>query len=51
SESASKVILFPGLNHLMQNCIKCNILEYGELEETFSLKVLLEMQNWINALN
>lgn len=51
SSAKSKVVLFPGLNHLMQSCIECNVMEYGELEETFSLKVLLEMQNWIKSLN
>lgn len=50
SKLKSKVVLFPGLNHLFQSCKKCSILEYGDLEETFSPKVLAEMTNWIKGL-
>jgi pimeloyl-ACP methyl ester carboxylesterase len=50
SKAKSKVVLFPGLNHLFQTCKKCSILEYGDLEETFSPKVLNEMVGWIKDL-
>ena len=50
SKAKSKVILFPGLNHLFQTCKKCSILEYGDLDETFSSKVLIEMTAWIKGL-
>jgi hypothetical protein len=50
SKLKSKVVLFPGLNHLFQTCKKCSILEYGDLEETFSPKVLNEMVSWIKGL-
>lgn len=44
----SKIILIPGLNHLFQTCKKCDIMEYGELEETFSENALKAMEQWIN---
>jgi pimeloyl-ACP methyl ester carboxylesterase len=50
SKAKSKVVLFPGLNHLFQTCKKCSILEYGDLEETVSPKVLNEMVSWIKGL-
>jgi len=50
SKISSKVVLFPGLNHLFQTCKKCNITEYGDLEETFSPKVLSEITSWIKTL-
>jgi fermentation-respiration switch protein FrsA (DUF1100 family) len=45
-----KLILAEGLNHLFQQCTTCSVLEYGELEETFSTDVLLQMTNWIKEL-
>ena len=50
SKLKSKIVLFPGLNHLFQSCKKCSILEYGDLEETFSPKVLNEIISWIKEL-
>jgi pimeloyl-ACP methyl ester carboxylesterase len=50
SKAKSKVVLFPGLNHLFQSCLKCTVLEYGDLEETFSSKVLNEMVSWLKEL-
>jgi hypothetical protein len=44
----SKIVLVPGLNHLMQSCKSCTILEYGDLEETISPIVLKVMLDWIN---
>ncbi len=37
----------PGLNHLFQTCIKCNLLEYGELEESFSPVALTLISEWL----
>jgi len=50
SKLKSKIVLFPGLNHLFQSCLKCTVLEYGDLEETFSSKVLNEMVSWLKEL-
>ena len=36
-----------GLNHLFQHCKTCTIQEYGELEETFSPKVLKIISHWL----
>lgn len=36
-----------GLNHLFQECVKCSIEEYGELEQTISPKALQIIDNWI----
>lgn len=37
----------PGLNHLFQNCKKCTVQEYAELEETFSPVALEVMGDWL----
>ena len=36
----------PGLNHLFQQCKKCTVQEYGELEETFSPTALQIITDW-----
>jgi len=49
--SKAKAILvkeLPGLNHLFQDCNKCTVDEYGQLEETFSPFALQEIINWMN---
>lgn len=38
---------FPGLNHLFQKCLTCDIMEYGLLEETFNKEVMEYLSNWI----
>jgi pimeloyl-ACP methyl ester carboxylesterase len=38
----------PGLNHLFQTCVNCSLMEYGELEETFSPVALKEINDWLN---
>ncbi len=50
SKTQSKIILIDSLNHLFQKCNRCTVDEYGELEETFSEKVLQEMLLWINNI-
>lgn len=42
------VIELPGLNHLFQTCIKCNLAEYGDLEETFSPTALSILDDWLS---
>ncbi len=42
------VIELPGLNHLFQKCITCNVDEYGKLEETFSPEALAVIGDWLD---
>lgn len=42
-----KIVEMPNMNHLFQTSSTGNIAEYGQLEETFSPKVLELMKNWI----
>ena len=42
-----KIISFPGLNHLFQECEKGTMDEYAEIEQTFSPEVLKVMGDWI----
>lgn len=44
----AKVLLFPGLNHLMQTAPTGAISEYGEIEETISPEVLDQIISFIN---
>jgi alpha/beta superfamily hydrolase len=37
----------PGLNHLFQQCKKCSLSEYGQLEETFAPEALEMMAKWL----
>lgn len=46
----NKFVIAPGLNHLMQHCNTCTVMEYGDLEETFSEKVMQEMVDWLTCL-
>jgi hypothetical protein len=39
--------LYPGKNHLFQNCYTCTMEEYRELEETMSPEVLADIVSWI----
>jgi dienelactone hydrolase len=41
-------IIFPGLNHLFQQCKKCTVAEYKELTETFAPEALQEMVDWLH---
>jgi uncharacterized protein len=41
------VAILPGLNHLFQTCVKCNVSEYGQLEETFAPAALRKIGAWI----
>jgi pimeloyl-ACP methyl ester carboxylesterase len=39
-----------GLNHLFQECKTCMVNEYGQLDETFSPKILELMTTWMKKL-
>jgi len=38
----------PGLNHLFQHCKSCTVVEYGQIEESFSPEVLRLMGEWMD---
>lgn len=40
-------LLMPGLNHLLQHCSRCDILEYAELDESISEEVLKLLTEWL----
>lgn len=42
-----KIVELPGLNHLFQHCVKCDLSEYGQIEETFSEEALKIIKDWI----
>ena len=42
-----KIVEMPNMNHLFQTTTNGSIAEYGQLEETFSPKVLELMKDWI----
>ena len=50
TRSSSEAVIIDDLNHLFQRCERCDIMEYGDLEETFSLEVLQKMRDWIFGL-
>ena len=45
-----EIVEFEGLNHLFQTATTGNPSEYGQIEETFSLKVLDKISSWILQL-
>lgn len=50
SENGNKKVttkMYPNLNHLFQTCQKGTLEEYGQLEETISPEVLMDMTEWI----
>ena len=47
TRSVYEIHEIPGVNHLFQNCVKCTVNEYGELDETISPKVLELIGNWL----
>lgn len=51
SRAYSKALVVDGYNHLLQLCNTCTVLEYGELEETFSEEVLILMRDWIKKVS
>lgn len=51
SKAKSKALILNGLNHLFQTCTTCTIIEYGEIQETFSEDALDTIRNWVKELN
>ena len=52
AKSGSKkyeVMELKGLNHLFQHCTKCNLQEYGQLEETIAPEALEAIGTWLKA--
>ena len=45
---SSKVVELPGLNHLFQKCTRCDVDEYGELEQTMAPEVLTLIGDWLD---
>ncbi len=43
-----KIVEVDGANHLFQNCDKCTVAEYGQLEQTIMPEVLDIITNWLN---
>lgn len=50
SRPNSKTYLLQGANHLFQQCKTCSVLEYSELEESFSEEAMNIMIQWIKEL-
>lgn len=46
----SNVIVFDGLNHLMQHCVTGSVMEYGKIEETMSSDVMKTIAEFINSV-
>ena len=42
-----KIVELPGINHLFQQCKRCDIAEYGELEQTIAPEVLTLIGDWL----
>lgn len=47
----AKVIIYPGLNHLMQHAITGRVEEYKIIEETFAPEVLDDITSFIKSVN
>jgi len=45
-----ETVLYPGLNHLFQQCDSGSVAEYGIIEETFNIVPLQKMTEWILKL-
>lgn len=48
--SRSHIEILEGLNHLFQKCVKCTMMEYGELDETINTVVLDRIVEFIEKL-
>lgn len=47
----SKFIAYEDLNHLLQPCVKCDIMEYATIETSLSPQVMQDIFTWIQSLN
>lgn len=50
SNKANLIKEYPDLNHLFQHCTTGQILEYRQIEETFSPEVMQDIVQWIKNL-
>jgi alpha/beta superfamily hydrolase len=48
--ATSKFIAYEELNHLLQPCIKCDVMEYATIETSMSQMVMKDLLIWINSL-
>jgi len=46
----SKFIAYEDLNHLLQPCVKCDIMEYATIETSLSPQVMHDILTWIQNL-
>ena len=49
-DKRTKLIVYPGLNHLFQHCGSGQVEEYSAIEETFAPLVLSNIASWIKGL-
>lgn len=47
---ANRIVEYPGLNHLFQECTTGNATEYRDIEQTISPRVLSDLAEWIRNL-
>lgn len=47
----SKFITYEDLNHLLQPCVKCDIMEYATIETSLSPIVMNDILSWIKSLH
>jgi len=46
----SKFIIYEDLNHLLQPCDRCDILEYATIETSMSPQVMTDILTWIKSM-
>ncbi|MEN9971798.1 MAG: hypothetical protein RIS20_145 [Bacteroidota bacterium] len=47
--ASSKFIAYEDLNHLLQPCVKCDIMEYATIETSLSPIVMKDILNWLKT--
>jgi esterase/lipase len=45
----SKFIAYEDLNHLLQPCVKCDVMEYATIETSMSPQVMSDILTWIKT--
>jgi pimeloyl-ACP methyl ester carboxylesterase len=48
---SAKIVEFPGMNHLFQECTTGSPAEYGLIDQTMSPRVLATVSEWIHSIN
>ena len=46
----SKFIIYEELNHLLQPCNRCDIMEYATIETSISPQVMTDILTWIKSM-